>query len=358
MLTWFLIFIQCPNFTGTQSGTVQEPSLNEISGIAASRKNPGVLWVHNDSGGLAAVYALNSQGDLLATVHLSEVTVTDVEDITMGTNPSSGNRVILLGDIGDNNAIRTYVTIYRISEPVVYPCLNDSETPVFNLTPEIFHLTYPDGPRDAETLLFDPVDRNLYIVSKRDFPVGRLYQVPSPLLPGQTVELEYILDIDMAFPVGGDVSADGSAIILKNYFQPLNDNAMVWRRMPGTDFTTAFNSDSCRVTLIDEPQGEAIAFDPFSSSYFTTSEGVGQPVYEFQSDDFWMEPLLPVYCGDFNRDLYIDQSDLRAMNTYWKMNCQTNEACREMDLSDDHRIDLLDYVRHTNLQLQAQCLID
>ena len=37
------------------------------------------------------------------------------------------------------------------------------------------HFKYPDGPRDAETLMIDPVEKLIYIVSKRDGFGKRLY---------------------------------------------------------------------------------------------------------------------------------------------------------------------------------------
>ena len=43
---------------GEEVGTVADPAVVELSGIVASRAHPGVLWVHNDSGGAPAVYAL------------------------------------------------------------------------------------------------------------------------------------------------------------------------------------------------------------------------------------------------------------------------------------------------------------
>ena len=51
---------QCPTFhPGTQVGTVAHGSLDEISGLVVSRQNAGVLWVHNDSGDSARVFAMN-----------------------------------------------------------------------------------------------------------------------------------------------------------------------------------------------------------------------------------------------------------------------------------------------------------
>ena len=49
----------------TDQGEVKNPAINEASGIVASRKNPGVLWTHNDSGNDAKIYAISTSGETL-----------------------------------------------------------------------------------------------------------------------------------------------------------------------------------------------------------------------------------------------------------------------------------------------------
>jgi hypothetical protein len=45
--------------------------LPELSGMAASRRHPGVLWAHNDSGNDAEVFAVRETGEVLATLRLA-----------------------------------------------------------------------------------------------------------------------------------------------------------------------------------------------------------------------------------------------------------------------------------------------
>lgn len=41
----------CDRFSqGEREGHIQDVTLDEVSGIVASRRHPGVLWAHNDSG--------------------------------------------------------------------------------------------------------------------------------------------------------------------------------------------------------------------------------------------------------------------------------------------------------------------
>src|SRR5688572_28762756 len=70
---------------GIATGQVEDNDLMELSGIVASRNNPGVLWVHND-GSSDQVYAIDREGQLLGTYDLSE-NVIDFEDIARGPGP-------------------------------------------------------------------------------------------------------------------------------------------------------------------------------------------------------------------------------------------------------------------------------
>ena len=61
----------CPKFlAGHKVGIIQSALINEASGLAASRKNPGVLWIHNDDGP-ACVYAMTPQGKHLGVYNLA-----------------------------------------------------------------------------------------------------------------------------------------------------------------------------------------------------------------------------------------------------------------------------------------------
>ena len=100
-----------------QSATLNDGVLNEVSGVAASRLHPPLLWVHNDSGGEPAVYAIRPDGTLVSTVTIEGATNTDWEDIAVGPGPARGVSYLFLGDIGDNLSGRDHITVYRIPEP-------------------------------------------------------------------------------------------------------------------------------------------------------------------------------------------------------------------------------------------------
>ena len=55
---------------GVALGTVTAGEISEASGIVASRQNPGVLWTHNDTGYPGSVFALSTNGNLLARYYV------------------------------------------------------------------------------------------------------------------------------------------------------------------------------------------------------------------------------------------------------------------------------------------------
>ena len=70
-----------------QAGVIRSELMREISGIVASRQNPGVLWVHNDSGDRPRIYAIDTKGDLLGICNVGGATERDWEDIAIGPGP-------------------------------------------------------------------------------------------------------------------------------------------------------------------------------------------------------------------------------------------------------------------------------
>jgi len=274
-------------FPGRKVGTVESSLINECSGIAASRKNPGVLWVHNDDGP-PCVYAVSPQGKHLGTYNLDGVRMRDWEDISVGPGPEPNVDYLYVGAIGDNSSKRKSIEVYRVPEPAVVQPFDTTQggqsSPQVDANQagaivkvggvETIELVYPDGPRDAETLLVDPLTRDLYIISKEE--PSRVYRAAYPqLITGKTT-LEYVARMPWGTATGGDISGDGRMIIIRNYFA-----ASVWLRPKDGPLWRAFGNNECKVPLIVEPQGEAICFDANGAGYYTTSEHRRQPIYYF-----------------------------------------------------------------------------
>jgi len=258
---------------GRQVGVVETDLIREASGMVASRKNADVLWVHNDSGDMARLFAINSEAKLLGVCAVTGARARDWEDIAIGPGPKAGRHYLYIGDIGDNRARHACIRIYRVAEPEV-----TSSQPFGKMRigpAETIELTYPDGPRDAETLLLDPQTQDIYIISKREL-FNTVYRVPYPQSTTSPTVMERVAALPWGFAVAGDVSPDGRRIIVRS-----PHNASLWRRPEGQPLWRAFREKSVGIPLMSEPQGEAISFDGKGQGYFTLSERGNPSLYYF-----------------------------------------------------------------------------
>lgn len=266
----------CPTFTDpVQVGTVAASDLTEASGVVASRALPDVLWLHNDSGDDARLFALAHDGAHLGTLSLSVPRPRDAEDIAIAA-AADGGWFLYLGDIGDNDAVRASISIVRVREPGELP----PERPfALTLDADILGVTYPDGAHNAETLLADPATGDLFIVEKTSAAVSGIYRIAAPFVPGGSVVAERVATLStgdgLGLATGGDVSPDGREVAVRGYGR----TASLWRRLPGSALADAFATEACAIPIAREGQGEAFGWLPDGSGYVTTSEGAGQPLH-------------------------------------------------------------------------------
>ena len=148
----------CRKLDEAVTGRVQDAALNELSGLVASRTRPGLLYSHEDSGAGPQVWALRADGSVAGGWTVPGAEALDWEDMATGPSPTGEGAVLYLGDIGDNAGARPFVDVYRVPEPAFGTGVTAPA--------ERLRLRYPDGPRDAETLLVDPRRGTLVIVAK------------------------------------------------------------------------------------------------------------------------------------------------------------------------------------------------
>ncbi len=249
-------------------GQVSHPGLVEASGIAVSRQNPLWTWSHNDSGHPNRIFLLDEHGQDRGTFVLNGAGSRDYEDICIGPGPQPGVNYIYLGDIGDNHAQYDYIVIYRFPEPDIHSGTPGSLTDIPAASIERFEFVYPDGARDAETLMIDPLTMNLYIVTKRDFR-SLIYRINQPFNAAQRDTLELLAQLPFNWALGGDISDDGRHIAVKD-----TENIYYWNRHPAESVVEAMARQPRLLPYIVEPKGESFAWGPNASSYFTLSEQI------------------------------------------------------------------------------------
>lgn len=253
----------------------------EASGLVASRKQPDVLWVHNDSGNAATLYALGRDGRNRGSYQLAGCECIDWEDIALGPGPAPGTDYLYVADSGTNNLARDVITVYRVPEPQV----TDSQAAKELSGAVALRFSYP-GHRvhDAETLFIDPRGGDLYLVTKSAAGDSGVYRAASPILEDKPHQLELVKLLEWpdtgargaTRTTGGDIAPDGSAIMLKTYTQ-----ALWFSRGKTEGIAEAFSRAPCALKLATEPQGEALGFSADGAGYYTVSEGSHQPLYYF-----------------------------------------------------------------------------
>lgn len=141
--------------------------INEASALTRSHRSADILWTLNDSGGDAAVYALSTEGKLLATVTLTGLGVFNQDWEDMGSFTQGNKHYLLIGDVGDNFAWRPNITFYLIEEPTLstHPdTVEKLQAPVLHT----FRVQLPNGPRDIESIAVAPDENAVYLITKRD----------------------------------------------------------------------------------------------------------------------------------------------------------------------------------------------
>jgi len=233
---------------------LRDPRIVESSGMALSRRHPGVLWTHNDSGDRARLFAVGADGRTRATLTLAGVEARDWEALATGRD-DRGRSALFVGDIGDNNGVWPEVAVYRVAEPAV---LRDATVAAVR-----YRLRYPDGSRDAEALLVDPRGNRLYVATK-SVNGGGLYQAPARLRTDQVNLLQRVARVP-PIVTDGAFASDGRSFVLRDY-----QGAFVYTA-PGR-----------RVGSFELPlqyQGESIAVSADGRSVLAGSEGADSAVW-------------------------------------------------------------------------------
>lgn len=241
---------------------LQQQSLAEASGMAASRVHEGVFYLHNDSGNTAHVFAVKGDGATVGIFALAAANI-DWEDIAVGPCPSG--HCIFVADIGDNDAVRPGYTLYRAPEPAT---LGKAD-----LAPEAFPFTYEDGPHNAETLLVHPITGEIVVVTKVKAGPSAHYRAPSAWSAGEaavfTRQGEIPLLAGSPRITGGSVHPAGLGVLLRTYTHLHYFAAST----PDAPLGETLSHAPCPLPVAEEAQGEAVSWTATGDGYLTLSEG-------------------------------------------------------------------------------------
>lgn len=262
-------------------GALGPPELLEASGMVASPANAGVLWLHNDSGDVARLFAVGTDGKALGTYGLPNVTAVDMEDMAAAPCPDLSGPCLYLADTGDNKLKREQLVVYAVPEPLVAPdrpLLPRAEAPFV----WIFPLVVPER-ANIEALVVLPDATAMILFEKTTDARARVFRYAAPWTPlhPATVEVLTTVAIPAQLPAlrqitGADVHPSGTRLVLRTYgavLQATLDPAagLGWAQLDRAPLVEVLAGP-------DEPQGEAVAWDAAGTGLWTVSESPsGEP---------------------------------------------------------------------------------
>jgi hypothetical protein len=297
--------------SGVPVGTVMSTNLSELSGLAASRRNPGVLWTHND-GSRDRVYAIGTNGQLFATFEVNEP-IDDFEDIVLGPGPLPELNYLYIGDIGDNLYNRPNFHVYRTGEPAVYSYLAAAPPSRNFQDVEQFTFAYPDGSYDTEAFFCDPKSGDLYFTTKQ--PATRIYRVErAQLQTSMVITCNFVRTVFFSEPSAATMSPDGSELILRQ-----ESYALLWLRGDTQTIDEALAGNPFSAPVIgrpQEPNGEALGYHPTGLGYYTLSEGPNQPIYFFAKTSGYIPPQPVSLIASASEWKYLDNGS--DQGTAWR----------------------------------------
>lgn len=260
----------------TVVGHIARADVTEASAMAASRRQPGVFWTLNDSGGEPIVYAIDLNGRDLGAWRVTGATNEDWESLAVGPCKAGGAPTCLyIGETGDNDEKRPTRTLYRIAEPTVTvasPGALAATKPAERLT-----YAYDDGPHDVEAL-YIAGDASAWLVTKGRSKGVRAFRLgPEQWGSGQaTARAILALPIPVDVPTrtlvtDAALSPDGAHVAIRTY-----GDVYVFAVDPMTGAPRLDPAPTvCDLRGLKEAQGEGVGWHASGKALLLSSEGIG-----------------------------------------------------------------------------------
>ena len=274
------------------SGMLLDARLDEISGLAASHVHEDVLWMHNDGGNPAQLFAVGTRGGLQATFDVSGVANTDWEDIA--SFDLDGHHYLLVADTGDNGGLRRSLQLHVFEEPASLDA-NAQKTPLKPAWSIAFR--WPDGPRDCEAVAVDARLGQILLISKKREP-PELFMLPlRPATPGLQVAQKLGVLAGVPRPdadelranprmarirhqvTAADIAPDRSRIAVMTY-----NEVLLYPRRGQDSWAQAVARKPAVHDLPWLPQAEALGWDAEGRGLFATGEFAPAPLLYLNPD--------------------------------------------------------------------------
>lgn len=262
--------------------------LVENSVAVTSMSQRGIVFGLNDSGHDPLLFAFDSTGSSRKVWTVLGATNRDWEAAALGVcGVTSTATCLYIGDIGDNDARRRRVTIYRIREPDVTEVSVTGRSEVS--VERRLDVTYADHPHDVEAM-YVARDGSLLLITKRRLLDAQrkprpalLYRIPAGAWDSSGTATAVLVDSLPVVPGGSPgrlvtdaaLSPDGTLLAVRTYvevfvFRVDSVTGLPYRAPPPLP---------CRVAQLREEQGEGIGWWWDNRRLLLTSEGSRAPLW-------------------------------------------------------------------------------
>lgn len=281
-----------------RTGKLTNGQLNEVSGLTASMRYPGLLYAINDSGNRPRLFAIDQTGRLIEQWDIN-ANNRDWEDMTRIS--VKGEPYLVIGDTGDNLRTHKSVELILIREPLLSSSAgSESLNPAYSI-----RFGYEDGPRNVEA--FTAIGNTLYLLSKE--PVQAAGRSPSGIytldlsesfaadaiqttvrtakrvgtMPLRSAGLETTLaatfaGVDLSHPTAMEFDASTNNLYILTYREVLRV-----QRRDKESWTAALSRKAELVLSHSLQQAEALTVKQGQAIWFT-SENTGAPLWAIPLD--------------------------------------------------------------------------
>jgi len=245
----------CPTAAPVRiTGRIKIAGIDEVSGVVASRRTDGLLWIEEDSGNPPRIWGVDRAGNRLASLRVAGGVNLDWEDIALARGR------LWIADIGDNLLLRPAIAVYSFAEPSPSARRVDAD---------VVTLRYPDGPHNAEALFVDGPRRQLFVVTKEP-GVAQVFRAPLPTAfdRGAVLQLRPVIRLGLNRVTSADLGPEG--IVIKA------GSAFLYRWTDDRRAASALAREPCELPA---GPGESIAFARSPAGLIAIPEGADPSIY-------------------------------------------------------------------------------
>jgi hypothetical protein len=254
---------------------------------------PGIIFGVNDSGHDALLFAFDSTGAARGVWRVSGARNLDWEAAALGPcdDSGTGHACLYIGDVGNNEARKPTVTIYRVPEPTVGTQRSDRravpDSQLLNV--ERLSVRYPGRPHDVEAM-YVAGDGSLFLITKRRLldssrqpRQALIFRVGASAWGSSGVATAALVDSLPIVPGSSPgrqvsdaaLSADGRLLAVRTYAEVYIFAIDSATSLPSSGIPPT----SCAILGLHENQGEGIGWWWDGRRLVLTSEGRNEPLH-------------------------------------------------------------------------------